>query len=420
MPENNQSGRRIAATPDVERLLFRAGEVFRPAAPITTQALFAGRVGEIRKVADAVSSAGQHAVVYGERGVGKTSLANILAPYLKTLGAPHLFSKVNCDRSDKDFPSVWRKAFEEIRITIREKQIGFGDDERATTLSMAENLPRDLTPNDVKGLLQRISPAVLIFDEFDRLPVETAVTFTDLIKMLSDNVVPATIIVVGVADTVDQLIRDHRSIERALIQIQMPRMTEMELLEILDKAAAQLQFKFKNSSRQYIVKLSEGLPHYVHLLGLYTVRHAAERGSLEVTMDDVKSGLHEAVENASQTIKREFHEATRSARQEALFEHVLLACALAAKDELSFFRAADVGAPLTEIMGKKYEITSFALHLKKFCSEERGNVLVKTGKKRGYRYRFRNPLLEPYVIMRGLADGLIEGGVLERLGSGMP
>ena len=38
---------------------------------------------------------------------------------------------------------------------------------------------------------------------------------------------------------------------------------------------------------------------------------------------------------------------------------------------------------------------------------QRGPILSKKGQPRRYRYRFANPLMQPYVTMRGLASGLI-------------
>jgi surfactin synthase thioesterase subunit len=84
----------------------------------------------------------------------------------------------------------------------------------------------------------------------------------------------------------------------------------------------------------------------------------------------------------------------------------LLACALADRDALSYFRSADVAAPLALIMGDD-DAPSFSRHLKEFCTAERGPVLERVGARQPYRYRFTNPVLEPYVIMQGLADKLI-------------
>ena len=57
----------------------KVSKVFTPGAPVSENDLFAGRRGEINKVFDAINQVGQHAVIYGDSGVGKTSLAKILA-----------------------------------------------------------------------------------------------------------------------------------------------------------------------------------------------------------------------------------------------------------------------------------------------------------------------------------------------------
>ena len=92
------------------------------------------------------------------------------------------------------------------------------------------------------------------------------------------------------------------------------------------------------------------------------------------------------------------------------FKPVLLACALAPKDEHGFFYAKDVMQPLRLITGRNYEIPAFAKHLKSFCEDNRGPILQRRGKP----YRFIRPIMEPYIVLRGLADGLISEGQLSR------
>ena len=57
---------------------------------------------------------------------------------------------------------------------------------------------------------------------------------------------------------------------------------------------------------------------------------------------------------------------------------------------------------MTAIMKKNYDIPSFARHLASFANAERGSVLKKSGVKRRFRYRFTDPLMQPFVIMKGL------------------
>lgn len=46
-------------------------------APIDEQDLFAGRQTEVRRMLEAVMERSKHVVLYGEKGVGKTSLSNV-------------------------------------------------------------------------------------------------------------------------------------------------------------------------------------------------------------------------------------------------------------------------------------------------------------------------------------------------------
>jgi hypothetical protein len=61
-------------------------------------------------------------------------------------------------------------------------------------------------------------PSIVILDEFDRLDDEDIERkMADTIKTLSDNSIEVTLIIVGVADSVDQLIGEHQSIDRAIV-----------------------------------------------------------------------------------------------------------------------------------------------------------------------------------------------------------
>src|ERR1700694_2288926 len=48
--------------------------IFTPWTPVSTRAAFSGRYDEIMQVTTAVAQPGRHVILYGERGVGKTSL----------------------------------------------------------------------------------------------------------------------------------------------------------------------------------------------------------------------------------------------------------------------------------------------------------------------------------------------------------
>jgi len=403
---------------DREKLAFEAGKVFTPATPVSEGALFAGRMEQIRRVVDVINQRGQHAVIFGERGVGKTSLANIVSSKLTSPGAQILAPRINCDSTD-DYGTLWKKFFSQVDLIQKTPVPGFQYTVFQETLKASEVVGDSVTPDDVRRLLTLMSVGALvivIFDEFDRLmnrKVRRALA--DTIKALSDYDVGATLVVVGVADTVDELISEHQSVERALVQVRMPRMSQSELHELLDKGLARLGMGITEDAKRQISLLSQGLPHYTHLLGLHSTRLAIDAGSRQVSTNHVRAAIVKSVEDAQQSLQSGYREAITSPRRDNIYGQVLLACALARTDEVGYFAAADVRLPLSEIMGKPYDIPGFAKHLNGFCYPDRGAVLRKTGVKHKFRFRFWNPLMQPLVIMKGMVDGRIDAEVLQRI-----
>lgn len=265
-------------------------------------------------------------------------------------------------------------------------------------------------------LLGRGVLLIIIVDEFDRLPKgETTALFADTIKVLSDQSVPATLVLVGVADSVDGLILGHESIERNLVQVPMPRMSVDELHEIVRNGLTRLGMGIEDDALNHISLLSQGLPHYTHLLGLHSAREALDSGTKNVGLHHVDNAIEKCLSQAQQSIRNAYHRATTSPRRDNLYRQALLACALARTDELGYFSAANVRLPMTRIMGRPYDIPNFSRHLKEFSEAHRGPVLHKMGKERRSRYRFVNPLMQPYITMRGIAEKLIDKATLQAL-----
>ncbi len=395
-------------------LHLRAGQVFSPTAPIDQRNLFAGRLKQMTALLDAVGTKGQHAVVYGERGVGKTSLVSILGSVAYPNQRPPATYRQNCHREDT-FPRIWKRAFESVTFVTTRQGAGFTPDVEHRVANVAVRLS-SATPDDVVKALRELDlPIVFIFDEFDQLTDKSVShSFSEVIKALSDYAVRTTIILVGVGDDVDALIASHASVERAIRQVHMPRMEVTERAEIIDKAMGELGCACAPGARNRIVRLSQGLPHFVHSLGLHSARVAFKRRSTQIVMDDVTGGIGDALENAQQSQIDAYLKATSSPHKESLYKYVLLACAMAVTDELGYFTPAAIRQPL-KVMKRPLEIPAFAGHLNKFASDDRGTVLQKTGTNRRFRYRFGNPLLQPFVLMRGIADGLIPADTLDEV-----
>lgn len=395
---------------DTERIQLIVGisAAFSPSAPIDKSTLFAGRSSQVSDVISAVFQRGQHVIIFGERGVGKTSLANVLFDFLSQAGVKSLESgTINCDQT-MDFSSLWHKILRDLAINRDSVKAGFNPNTTSEKIAVDSFMPEHVTPDDVRHALKLIpATTMIIIDELDRLKNAEATTLlADTIKTLSDHSIDTTLILVGVADSVDGLIAEHASVERNLVQIHMPRMSIEELHEIMDKALSQVQMTIDDDAKVQIAALSKGLPHYTHLLGKHAALSAVKDNRKNIISMDVGGAVGESLRHAQQSIISAYHKATISPR-ENLYKQVLLACALARTDFLGFFSAADVREPMSLIMGKRYDIPAFSQHLNAFCDDDRGPVLQRTGTARKFRFRFVNPLLQPFVMLRGVADSMV-------------
>jgi AAA domain len=368
---------------------------FTPGAPVGELDMLAGRMDQLTDVVSAVSMRGQHVGLYGERGVGKTSLATVLAEYFNAISPVTGLKSVvvNCG-TDDTFSSVWRNAFIELGIHTNGEPF---------------------SPEYVRRSLQTLpSEALIVIDELDRLENDDALTaLADTIKTLSDHAVDSTLVLVGVARSIGELIGEHASIVRALVQIEMPRMKVDELGAIITNGCAKASLTARQDAIRDIAELSEGLPHYTHLLGLHAGLHAVQNDRTEITTTDVQEAIPKAVDR--HTILSDYQRATRSARKDALFSEVLLACALAPKNQLGFFTSGAIREPLELIAGRRIEIPAFSNHLSQFLEPERGAVLQREGSSRRYFYRFTDPIFQPYVILSGLSHALITAEQLRSL-----
>ena len=108
------------------------------------------------------------------------------------------------------------------------------------------------------------------------------------------------------------------------------------------------------------------------------------------------------------TLKQDYEIATRSNQARARFRQILTACALARTDESGYFTAKQVQEPLSNILKKAVGIDAFNPNLKELASSKRGDILQQIGSERIYRYRFANPAMQPFVVMKGIQDGIVD------------
>lgn len=379
---------------DWESLYEELKNVFTPGPPIKEESRLSGRRSQMDSLRDAVKRPGYHAILFGDRGIGKSSIAYTFALGLNKDTSPLKLSVVQCHQSD-NYDSIWRKIFTDMKrigILFDLEIDQYGPIQPTHVINNIEKLPKE-------------NMYVIVIDEFDRIRSEEIRTLVaDTLKILSDRSdfgLSVTVIIVGVADDIHKLINAHPSTFRCLIQVHVPCLNHSELEALVAGRLRSIGMTISQDALWYLGFLPRGFPFYAHLLGLHAARTAIRRRSLRITESDVENAIRAALGEIDQSIKDDYFAATQSQKpRDNKYPTVLLACAIADPDELGFFQPSSLAATISRLLNKKVNSSNFMSHLNKFCSAERRQVLKKRDLATNIpQYGFSDPLFRTYVIL---------------------
>jgi GTPase SAR1 family protein len=376
-------------------------QVFSPSTPIKEVDFFMGRIAQLQKIVEAINKEGQHAILYGERGVGKTSLANIMVKSITNVYPV----KITCDRTDT-FKTLWERAFEQIEFSQTVAGLGFSPQIKTNVISLKGQISSlaVVRPSSIVSLLNRLGTLNLlfVFDEFDNITNEkTKSSFADLIKSLSDNNLNSTVVLVGIADSIESLVGSHQSLERCLKQIKMPRMKKEECEDIITNGLRILNLKMESSVKSKIIEFASGFPHYIHLLCEIGCRELINNDKLLFSDSYLTIAIRSGIEQTSEQLRLSFRKAIITSNQSTKWRDLLYACANSEVDEFNAF-------PISEIVKQYNKITdahhknsgTFNYNLNQLLAETRGEILIKLGKGMSTRYMFKNPMMKAFVKLK--------------------
>lgn len=383
-----------------EEKLLILNQVFSPISPIKQKDFFYGRLNQLEKIAEAINEIGQHSILYGERGVGKTSLANIMAKSYTNLYPV----KITCNRQD-NFKSLWQSALECIQFSKTTQGVGFNSKTTSQIVNMGNQISSivNLRPNHIVNVLNTFgsSKLLFIFDEFDNISnIKTRASFADLIKSLSDNNINTTIVLVGIADSIESLIGNHQSLERCLKQVKMPRMRKEEGEEIINNGMKRLGIRIGDKVRDKILEFSSGFPHYIHLLSKYGAKELIRNDKDIYSEPYLNIAIRSGIENTSEQLRISFRKAILTSNSGSKWRDLLFACANSKIDEFNAFTISEVVKQYNKITSKKVKNSSLNYNLNQLTTENRGEILVKLGKGMSTRYMFKNPMMRAFVKLK--------------------
>lgn len=413
---------------NVRNLVLNA---FRPNSPIDLPRRFAGRRKLVGTLADALASDGSVPVIYGDRGLGKTSLAlqarNIAIGDVELLESLGMSSRALSDEdrfttffiqclqattssmselvqriinsSDGLYgtadPSIATQKIitEKINLKIYEHQVAEtfskrGGDSDFKLLAIDEKLER-IIECVAKHTGRRV---LFIIDELDQIPNKRGLAA--LIKNLSSA--NCKFMLVGIAQNIAELIRDHESILRGIVPVHVPKMVPADLIDIVDRTEKDLQesgvsIRFDREAKGHLAGIAGGFPWFVHAIGHEALVHAFDSKQTTINLNDIDTAVSKLAETNYARVFEEMYK--KAVRDSAQRETVLRL----------FSKWNDIDIPTSSIypLAHALGISNPSVHVQTLTKTECGKVLVRAAQHSGGLYSFGNGMFKKYVDLRG-------------------
>jgi len=379
-------------------------EAFTPTQPKQSVRLFAGRRRELKRIVSAIEEWKAHIVLFGERGYGKSSLANIVAEIARQGGITVLSCSCSAELT---FEEMFRNFLREIPLPYRGVP-GRGEAVKAEAARAGGNfaalLPQGpFGATDLAETLRHLTDRHVIFriDEFDRVRGEEIKNqIAEAIKNLSDVGARVTFLIVGVADDLDELLGKHPSIQRNVVGIHLSLMNEAELVQLIRAGEKAAGIAFQEEVRARIVALAQGLPYQAQLLCQQAGQVAIEDGAKTVGPQHLARAIDQAITLAPRGLERLYEQAFAGQNHDQL-KAVAFAAALSPCDPWGYFCVQDLTRAQRTLGTEALGPETLGAVLDFLAEPQRGQPMLRVRSDRSGRYyAYSDPLLRAYVLLR--------------------
>lgn len=403
-----------------EELGARIAEVVSPSQPISSVEFLKGREQELQDVERALYAKGRSVFIYGDRGVGKSSLAATAAFQYQSAEASPIFVG---GAKDETFVSmianIANQALGRSRLHTTKTTRGLALDWRGLKWSWGQELNvKDVTAQlaavgDAVDLLTEVATVhsaspVVVIDEFDTIgEAEERHKFASLLKHLGDRGVPLKIIFTGIGSSVTELLGAHASASRQLAQIELARLGWEARREVVIQAAQKLGLDVDPNVAWRMAIVPDGYPAYLHLITEAMLWQAADDKDVcdQLTFEHYHLGLRKAIALVSMWLQEPYKAAVLQRPSE--MEDVVWATADGEdlwRDTRDMYDAYKVIAEKRQRLDV-LDRTNFTKILGRLKTKSYGEVLESVPNRPGW-YTYKEKMVRGYVRMQAEAQNM--------------
>ncbi len=278
---------------DVVRLKLR--KAFTPSRPVVEPAMYAGREAVMRGLISSIEDQQLHVVIFGSRGIGKTSTLHVLCNIARE--ARYHVRYDSCGERTS-FDEMFRSILRDTPLLYHENYDPTSDEieEGLSFLDLVGDAP--LTVTMVSDLFSKVSGTrlLVVLDEFDRAgDAGFRRSVAELIKNLSDRASRVQLVIAGVAQNLNEIIEHIPSIRRNILGLQLPNMSDEEIKELIANGEAASGIHFGAGALDVICNIVLGLPYLASLISHHAGLVALDADRTEVEFGDVEAALATAL-----------------------------------------------------------------------------------------------------------------------------
>ncbi len=396
----------------------RMSKVLSPSHAIQTPELLKGRAEQLDEIRKAWYQPGRQIFVHGFRGVGKTSLAQTAAfqrqssdgvPILLTCGGKSTFNGIMTDLFSRAFPNDPRLVKEKLDTGLKAKLANLSVDAR-TSIERSGRPPTPTSLNEAVNICEFVAAMhsqtpVVVIDEFDQITdPEQQGLFALFVKDIADRHIPLRLIFCGIGESIDKFFGAHASTYRYFYTVALERLGWEPRFEIVRTAANALGVSVDDNTVTRIARVSDGFPHFIHLVCEKLFWIVYELRNTTATPDNYEAAVHKAVANIESHLKLPYERATKKYSNDS--EEVLWAVA----DDHQLQRPSrEIHKSYERIMertprGRKpLSLKQFQTRMNALKTPAHGSIL--TGTRQGW-YEFTEKMMRGYARLRAAEQGI--------------